>query len=144
MAWAILVLPRYRTAGGLRVKAAVIQLALMIGFFQVLLYVIGGLFSSFGRSPYSFTPAGILINLVFVGPMLVGMELSRAWLVNQLGKKHTILALVFVSVLYTLLSIPLARIVGLTLELNSIAYVNSTILPTLAESLLASFQQSQE
>jgi len=139
LAWAILVLPRYRTAGGLRVKAAVIQLALMIGFFQVLLYVIGGLFSSFGRSPYSFTPAGILINLVFVGPMLVGMELSRAWLVNQLGKKHTILALVFVSVLYTLLSIPLARIVGLTLELNSIAYVNSTILPTLAESLLASF-----
>jgi len=139
LAWAILVLPRYRTAGGLRVKSAIIQLALIIGFFQVLLYVIGGLFSGFGKSPYSFTPTSILTNLVFVGAMLVGMELSRAWLINRLGKKHTLLALVFVAVLYTLLSIPLARITGLTLELDSITYVNSTVLPALAENLLASF-----
>lgn len=139
LAWAILVLPRYRTAGGLRVKAAIIQLALMIGFFQVLLYVIGGLFSGFGRSPYAFTPKSILTNLVFVGSMLVGMELSRAWLINRLGKKHTLLALIFVSMLYTLLSIPLARITGLTLDLSSISYLNSTVLPALAENLLASF-----
>lgn len=139
LAWAILVLPKYRTAGGLRLKTAIIQLALMIGFFQVVLYVIGGLFSSFGKSPYSFTPTGILINLVFVGSMLVGMELSRAWLINRLGKKHTFLALAFVAVLYTLLSLPLARITGLRPELGSITYVNSTVLPTLAESMLASF-----
>jgi signal peptidase len=139
LAWAIVVLPRYRTAGGLRVKAAIIQLALMIGFFQVLLYVIGGLFSGFGRSPYSFTPKSILTNLVFVGSMLVGMEFSRAWLINRLGKKHTILALVFVAVLYTLLSIPLARITGITLGLGFITYMNSTVLPALAENLLASF-----
>ena len=139
LAWAILVLPRYRTAGGLRVKSAVIQLALIVGFFQVLLYVIGGLFSGFGRSPYSFTPTGILTNLVFVGSMMVGMELSRAWLINHLGKKHTLLVLIFVSVLYTLLSIPLARITGLTLGLDSINYLNSTVLPALAENLLASF-----
>jgi signal peptidase len=139
VAWAILVLPKYRTAGGLRVKSAIIQLALMIGFFQVLLYVIGGLFSGFGRSPYAFTPKSILTNLVFVGSMLIGMELSRAWLINRLGKKHTLLALVFVTVLYTLLSIPLARITGLTLGLGLISYMNSTVLPTLAENLLASF-----
>jgi signal peptidase len=139
LAWAIVVLPRYRTAGGLRVKAAIIQLALMIGFFQVLLYVIGGLFSGFGRSPYAFTPKSILTNLVFVGSMLVGMELSRAWLINRLGKKHTLLALIFVSMLYTLLSIPLARITGLTLGLEFITYMNSTVLPALAENLLASF-----
>ena len=138
LAWAILVLPKYRTAGGLRLKTAIIQLALMIGFFQVVLYVIGGLFSSFGRSPYSFTPTGILTNLVFVGSMLVGMELSRAWLINRLGKKHTFLALAFVAVLYTVLALPLARITGLRPELGSITYVNSTVLPTLAESMLAS------
>jgi len=139
LAWAIVVLPRYRTVGGLRVKAAIIQLALMIGFFQVLLYVIGGLFSGFGKSPYAFTPKSILTNLVFVGSMLVGVEFSRAWLVNRLGKKHTLQALIFVSVLYTLLSIPLARITGLTLDLGSISYMNSTVLPALAENLLASF-----
>ena len=139
LAWAILVLPRYRSAGGLRLKATVIRLALVIGFFQLALYVIGGLFSSFGKSPYSFTPAGILTNLVFVGSMLVGMELSRAWLITRLGKKHTLLAVAFVAVLYTLLSLPLVRITGLRPELASITYVNSTVLPTLAESMLASF-----
>ncbi|HUW44670.1 MAG TPA: signal peptidase I [Dehalococcoidia bacterium] len=139
LAWAILVLPRYRSAGGLRLKSTIIRLALMIGFFQVLLYVIGGLFSSFGKSPYSFAPTGILTNLVFIGSMLVGMELSRAWLINRLGKKHTLLAVAFVAVLYTLLSLPLARITGLRPELASITYVNSTVLPTLAESMLASF-----
>jgi signal peptidase len=139
LAWAILGLPRYRTTGGLRVKAAIIRLALIIGFFQVLLYIIGGLFSNFGKSPYSFTPLGIITNLIFVGSMLIGMELSRAWLINCLGKKRTLLALFFLAVLYTLLSIPLARITGLTLELNSINFINSTLLPSLAENLLASF-----
>lgn len=139
LAWAILVLPRYRSAGKLRLKTTIIRLALIIGFFQVLLYVISGLFSSFGKSPYSFTPTGILTNLVFVGSMLVGMELSRAWLINRLGRKHTLLVVVFVAVLYTLLSLPLARITGLRLELTSITYVNSTVLPILAENMLASF-----
>jgi len=139
LAWAILVLPRYRSAGGLRLKATVIRLALVIGLFQLVLYVIGGLFSSFGKSPYSFAPTGVLTNLVFVGSMLVGMELSRAWLINRLGKKHTLLAVAFVAVLYTLLSLPLARITGLRPELTSITYVNSTILPILAENMLASF-----
>jgi len=139
LAWAILVLPGYRSAGGLRLRATVIRLALVIGIFQVVLYVIGGLFSSFGKSPYSFTPTGILTNLVFVGAMLVGMELSRAWLINRLSRKRTLLAVAFVAVLYTLLSIPLARITGLRPELASISYMNSTLLPALAESMLASF-----
>jgi signal peptidase len=71
--------------------------------------------------------------------MLVGMELSRAWLITRLGRKHTLLAVAFVAVLYTLLTLPLVRITGLRPELASITYVNSTVLPTLAESMLASF-----
>jgi signal peptidase len=139
LAWAMLVLPGYRTAGKLKFKTTIIQLALFIGFFQVVLYAIGGLLSSFGKSPYSFTPTGILTNLFFAGSMLAGMELSRAWLINRLGKKHTFLALALVSVFYTFLSLPLASITSLRPELASITYVNSTVLPTLAENLLASF-----
>ena len=139
LAWAILRLPGYRPTGGFRIKNTVLQLALMIGVFQIVLYFIGGFFSSFGRSPYSFSPTGILTNLLFVGSMLVGMELSRAWLVNRLGKKRPFLGLAFVAVVYTVLALPLARITGIRPEIESITYVNSTVLPTLAESMLASF-----
>ena len=138
IAWAALVLPKYRPLAKLRVKSSIILLALMIGFFQVLFLVIGGLFSSFGQSPYSFTPLGIITNLFFVGSMLVGMELSRAWLINRLGKHHAFLALAFVGVLYTLLSIPLTQITSLRPEIESINFLNSTLLPLLAENLLAS------
>lgn len=139
LAWAILVLPRYSPSGKLKFKTTIIQLAFAIGFFQVILYAIGGLLYSFGKSPYSFTPTGILSNLFFAGSMLAGMELSRAWLINRMGKKRTLLVLAFVSVFYTFLSLPLASITSLGPELASITYVNSTVLPTLAENLLASF-----
>jgi len=138
LAWAILALPRYRPAAKLNLKNDFILLAFMLGFFQVLFVVIAGLFSGFGKSPYSFTPTGILTNLFFVGSMLVGMELSRAWLINHLGRRHVFLSLAFVGLLYTLLSVPLNQLTGLKPELESITFLNSSLLPSLAENLLAS------
>jgi signal peptidase len=135
----VLFLPRYRTAAKLKDKSSIIQLALMVGFFQMVLIIIGGLFSGFGKSPYSFTPMGISTNLLFVAAMLFGMELSRAWLVNHLGRKHVFLALAFVAIIYTLLSVPLTQLTGIRLEVGSIDFINSTLLPSLAENLLATF-----
>jgi hypothetical protein len=51
IAWAILAFPRYRPFAKSSTKDALIRLALVVGFSQVVLYVIGGLFSSFGKSP---------------------------------------------------------------------------------------------
>jgi len=135
----VLFLPRYRAAARLKDRGSVIQLAVMVGFFQMILLVIGGLFAGFGKSPYSFAPTSILTNLLFVAAMLFGMEVSRAWLVNHLGKKHTFLALAFVAIIYTLLSVPLTQITGIKLEVSSIDFINSTFLPSLAENLLATF-----
>ena len=139
LAWAILRLPRYTPAGKLRLRSSLIQLGLIIGFFQIGVYVIGGLFSSFGKSPYSFTPLGIFTNLIFVGAMLIGMELSRAWLINRLGRQHTFLAIAWVTLLYTLLCMPLAQVTGLQANIESVTFLNSSFLPLLAENLLATF-----
>jgi len=136
---AVIFLPRYRTAAKLKDKSSILQLALMIGFFQMVLLIVGGLFAGFGKSPYIFTPTGILTNLFFVAAMLFGMEFSRAWLVNHLGRKHVFLALASVAIIYTLLSVPLTQLTGLRLEVGSIDFINSTFLPLLAENLLATF-----
>jgi len=138
LALAILVLPRYRPVAKPGLKSSFIQLGLIIGFFQVAVLVIGGLFTGFGKSPYSFTTLGIITNLIFAGSMLIGMEMSRAWLVNRLAKHHTFFALAFVALLYTLLFIPLAQIRTLRLTTESLTFINSTLLPVFAESLLAS------
>ena len=133
----ILRLPRYTVAGKLKTRSTIIQLALMIGFLQVALYAIGGLFTVFGKSPSSFAPLGVLSNLALVGSMLMGMELSRAWLINHLGK-HILLGTASVALLFTVAGLPFTQIAGLKPEVSSLAFVNSTLLPSLAENLLAS------
>ncbi len=135
--WAMMRLPKCRTARKLTERSTMISLAAVIGILQVMLYVIGGLFSKFGKSPSSFTPLGITSGLIFTCSTLIGMEVSRAWLVNSLGRRRTFLALCFVTFIYTLLCLPLSQITGLKLQIESTQQINSTWLPLLAENLLA-------
>ncbi|HLB28397.1 MAG TPA: signal peptidase I [Dehalococcoidales bacterium] len=137
---AVLASPPSRPAGKISARTETIQLGLLIGFLQVVFYVIGGLFSGFGKSPSAFTPLSILMNLFLVSSMLAGMETSRAWLINNLGGRHghTILGLAVITLLYTMLSITLAQITGLKPTTESLSFINSTFIPTLAENLLAS------
>lgn len=134
---AIMVLPRYRTSAKLQTRSTIRWLAFGIGFAEIALYVTAGLFSGFGRSANSFTFQGIVTNLVLVASLLIGMEMSRAWLVNQ-GGKHAVMALVLVSLLYTVISIPLAQLRGLQANIETISFVGQVVLPALAESALAS------
>jgi signal peptidase len=137
LSWVILVLPKRRPLARPSVRSTVVQLALIIGFFQVAIYVISGLFSGFGNSPYSFTPLSILGNLFFVGTALVGMELSRAWLCTNLGKRHTIIALSAITIIYTILNLTLSQITSIKPDIESISFLSSTFLPLLTENLLA-------
>lgn len=137
LAWVIRRLPSYRTAARIKDRADIIAAAFMVGFFQVLFYGIGGLFVAFGKNPNPFTPFVVIQNLVLMSAMLLGAELSRAWLINHMGKGRGFLALAFVSVLYTFLTIPLAQIAMLKPAMESIDFLNSTLLPALAENLLA-------
>jgi len=133
----ILRLPRLQPAGKWQLRQDLPKLALMIGGFQVFCLVIGGLFCGFGKSPYLFTPQSIFINLIFVGTALVAMELSRAYIINRFGKRHTILILAVVALLFTMLSLPLGRFMGLGEPLATVTFLGGDGIPLLAENLLA-------
>jgi signal peptidase I len=131
-------LPEYNPLGKISKRGAFIQLGLGLAGVQILFYFVGGLFSGFGKSPSSFTPLGIVENIFFVGSMLIGMELSRAWLVNRFGKKHSFLIITIATLLFTFMSIPFAQVTGFQLEIGSSNQVISSWLPLLAEDLAAS------
>lgn len=131
-------LPGNRTIARQSLRGTFFKLALGIGFLQIFLYVIGGLFTGFGKNPSSFTPLGIAENLFFVSLMLVGMEMSRTWLVTRLGKRHSFLILAAVTILFTFISIPLNQVSGFKMEIQSSNLVISTWVPLLAENLMAS------
>jgi signal peptidase I len=130
-------LPAYSAAGKQRNRSSLIKLALILGFVQIIFFVIGGLFSGFGKSPSSFTPSGIFINLILFGTSLFGMELARAWLVNHLGKR-AFFSLAICTIFFTMLELSFSQIKGLGADLSTINTLNETILPALSENLLAS------
>jgi signal peptidase I len=132
-------LPGYNPLARHSRRVAFFQLGLAIAFVQVLIYVIGGLFTGFGKNPSSLTPLGIMENLFFVGTMLASMEFGRAWLVTNLGKKHSFLALTLVALFFTFISLPLSQIRSFTFHIESINLVMSSWAPLLAENLLASY-----
>jgi signal peptidase len=120
-----------------RVRQDFLILALTGGISQLVAYVFGGVFSSFGESPYTFTLLGISRNLFLVTATLLGMEFSRAWLIRRMGSKHTWSAVVFVGLVFTVIAVPWNALTSLRLETDSIAYLTGTFFPLLAENLLA-------
>ena len=135
---AVFFLPGNNPLSKISKRNTLVYLALGLAAIQILFYFIGGLFSGFGRNPAALTPLGISRNIFFVGAMMVGMELARAWLVTRFGKKHGFTAIILTAVSFTFISIPLAQVTGFKLEIGSANQVISSWMPLLAENLAAS------
>jgi signal peptidase len=127
-----------RALGKLSQRGKLMGLAAIIAFSQVLIYAICGLFSSFGSNPSSLSLSGIVTNIFFVGAMLIGLEFSRAWLIGRYAKRHRVLALVLISLVYTFIAIPLSQLTGFRPQIESANIIISSWLPLLAENLFAS------
>ena len=117
--------------------------ALLIGGFQISLLIIIGLFIGFGPSPYSHTPTFIVINIIFVGSALFGIELSRAYLIKKGSSKRRNLTLTLgiVTLLFMFISIPLSeiRILDPSQPAELIKFLGETIIPGVAMGLFASY-----
>ncbi|KYH36468.1 MAG: peptidase S26 [Candidatus Bathyarchaeota archaeon B24] len=97
-----------------------------------------GLTTGFGKSPYTHTPIGILVNSFYITSMLLGMEFSRAYLLSKTRKPTQ--AIILATLLYTFIQIPLAKLLTLTepTPLEVVEFTGSQLLTGLASNLLAS------
>jgi signal peptidase len=117
----------------------VIGMALLVGALQVALFVFAGLALGFGASPYSHYPLALMGNLFFMGTMLVGMEIGRAYLVVLLKRGSPVLAVAGVALLFACFSIPLGRYAATTDPPSFFEFAGETLLPAISQSLLATF-----
>lgn len=120
-------------------SARLVGMAFLYALCQVSVFVIIGLVAGFGRSPYSHQVPAILGNLLFVGTMLLGMEVSRAYLMGLLGRRIPLLALLIITILYTVFSLPLGILLQLGSPQSAIQVIGERILPVLSENLFATF-----
>jgi signal peptidase len=109
------------------------------GLFQIAVFVIAGLLLGFGHSPYSHKLLYVLGNLLYMVSMLIGFELSRAYLVGVFSLGNRTLAVVTPSLLLASLSIPIAKYTSVVDPPSLFKFVGVTYLPAFSEHLLASF-----
>ena len=111
--------------------------AALLGAFQVSLMVLAGLYFGFGYSPYGHQPDVLAGNLTYVATMLVGVELSRALLIGVVGRSRPLAGLLLVSLLFTAISVSVGQYRGMTSPLSAFEMGGETLLPLLAQNLLA-------
>ncbi|MDD4588477.1 MAG: signal peptidase I [Heliobacteriaceae bacterium] len=132
-------LPRPRAAGRLRFARFLNQLALICAVFYILTQLVAGMLQGFGLSPYANTPAGIMINLIFVSTALAGSELARAFLINNLAGRRPALVVGLAALFFALTGLPLNKLLALKTGLELTKYVGNHVFPLLGEQVLTSY-----
>lgn len=101
---------------------------------------IAGLIDGLGKSPYSHTVKGILMNLIIVGSLLMGREFIRHYLVNtNRRKKEDYLLLILVATLMTVISFPISRYLRLNSLQGLVQFIAEFLAPKFAHNIFASY-----
>ena len=90
---------------------APLMLALLCGAFQVAALLIAGMLYGFGYSAYAHTPTGIAANLWFLGAMLFGAEMARAYLLGRL-QARPVASFFAVALLFGMLNLSLDQLLA--------------------------------
>jgi signal peptidase len=109
-------LPRVKPKAKLRLRPSINVWAFSFAFIYLVVSITAGIFYGFGKSPYSHTLSGILINFICVGSALLGKELIRNYLVNSLTKRENYILFSLIALLITVIELPINKL----LEINSL------------------------
>lgn len=111
--------------------------AALIGLLQTAAFVMAGVLTRFGYSPYAHRFAALVGNLWYLAAGLFGVEFARAGLVNRLAGKSPLLAVGLGGLLSLALLIPPGVWGSLSTPQQALALAGGRLLPLLAEGLLA-------
>jgi len=132
-----LLIVRHRGEEKLHFKSPTLKIGFLVGGLQVAAFGIAGLLWGFDKNPHNFGAYGIFMNLGFVVSVLLGMEFSRAYLVNSFSKNHKFRTLLMIALLYTIVSLPLFKLTSVVFSSQGIPFLSAMVLPLIAQNLLA-------
>jgi signal peptidase I len=134
---------RFKRVRRWRIGNSPVQAGLLIGGFQISLLIIIGLFAGFGTSPYSFSPASLMINIFFVSTFLLGTEVSRAYLIRRgvQSRRYTTLVLLLTTLLFVFIKITPNQLFGLPSASPDflLEFIGKILMTSIAINLLASY-----
>ncbi|SES87047.1 signal peptidase, endoplasmic reticulum-type [Natronincola peptidivorans] len=136
VAWSF---PVVRSKAGLKHKNLINLWAFNFAVIFIILSAMAGFIDGFGKSPYSQTPKGIAMNIIFVGSVLVAGELVRNSLISNLTKEENYIVFILVTLLMTVTNISFSRFLGLKEVSDIVKFIAEFFAPEFAHHLLATY-----
>ena len=96
-------------------------------------------FDALGKSPYSHSLKGILLNIIFVGSALVGREIIRSYLVNSLTKRENYLVFILVAFFMTITDFSIGQYINIKSFKSLVQFIAQYFAPELAQNLFSSY-----
>ncbi len=127
-------------AAGFPADRWLVAAAVVVGLFQVAVFVLFGLLLGFGASPYARSPHWMALNMWFVLSRLAGQEVARWYLVVSLGRRRAWVGAAVAWLLLWVAAVPVSTY-GAVAEGGERAFaaVGKRMLPAAAEGLLATY-----
>lgn len=138
-AWMVSTFPHAKTSLPRRYVITLVEVAALVGAFQVCISVLLGVADGFGKNPVSLNIVGLIVNMWMLASEVLGMEISRAWFIGTSSRKEEEAFWIAASTfLYTFLTISLTSFGQIVDKGALVRFVGGKLLPVLAENLLCS------
>lgn len=113
------------------IKSLLMWWTVLLASAYILINIFMGLLLGFGRSPYSHSLSGILMNMIIVFSPLLGRELVRNYFVKSFTDKKSKRKIVIIAILFTFLNV--------RFTFKDFTYLGSAVLPEFCNNLLTSY-----
>ena len=142
--WIILSIALYFLLGknveNKKLKKPIIEYTIIATLVFIIVYMLSGLFVTFGKNPYNTTITGLLHNLWIFGSVLIAKEYIRYKLINNVYEKDKIKMGILISVIYVIIDIEMTRFIGANITLFSVMkYGIQSVLPNIAKNVVFSY-----
>lgn len=123
-----------------KLKKPIMEYTVIATLVFIIVYMLSGLFVTFGRNPYNTTFVGLLHNLWITGVILVAKEFIRYKIINNVYEKDKKKFAIIITVIYVIIDIEMTRFMGTNITVFSVVkYSLQTVLPNIARNILFSY-----
>ena len=123
-----------------RIKKKILEYTLVASLTYIIIYMVSGLFITFGKNPYLTTLKGLLINLWIFGTVIIAKEYIRYRLINNVYEKDKIKIAVLIAIIFVFFDMQIATIdITNITALYIIKKIGETLLPLIATNILYSY-----
>ena len=123
-----------------KLRKKIIHFTIVAVLSYLIVYLLSGLFVTFGKNPYNTTLKGLIINFWILGVPIFAKEYIRYKLVNNVYDRDKVQFSIFISIVYVLIEIEYNKIFGHNISaLTATRYISQVIVPIIAKNVLFSY-----